>query len=237
MSGNNKIFMGFMALALAAGVGSAARAEDRVLFKIHDIVPIKNADGNVVSCEMGATFYNRSSKDFLNAALTLVWADDVVAETINQEERNSRENKYSSKKKTPRYGTATYDSGTISHNLRLPSLKAKQQLTLKSKIATDKCFLLLNDMEINVTDCSLSDLENSSACNNMFRFIGPKNAEYYSEFKQISPEEEEKQRILQKEKQEDANERLYENTIKAIKTLEDQIEDAQKTYSGSSQKE
>ena len=71
----------------------------------------------------------------------------------------------------------------------------------------------------------------------MFRFIGPKNAEYYSEFKQISPEEEEKQRILQKEKQEDANERLYENTIKAIKTLEDQIEDAQKTYSGSSQKE
>ena len=35
----------------------------------------------------------------------------------------------------------------------------------------------------------MSDKASRQSCANLFRYIGPKNAEYYTEFKEISPEE------------------------------------------------
>lgn len=192
---NSKIFTGCLAMGLASFIGFANAADNVVLFKIHDVVPVKNADGLVVSCDFGATFYNRSPNEINNASLNLVWADEVVADAINQEERNNREAQRSKRRNTPRYGTATYNSNSVSLNLRLPPIKSNQQVSLKSKVATDRCFLLIGDMEINVNSCNVVPKEGAvtttttpEMCKNLFRNVGPKSSEYYSDFLPISVE-------------------------------------------------
>ena len=148
-----KILAQCLGIGLASYIGAASAAEEGVLFKIHDIIPVKNADGIVVSCELGATFYNRTESELTNAALTLSWDDEVVAEAINQEERNAREIKRTPRRNVPRYNTASYNTKDISLNLRLPPIKSHQQVSLKAKVVTDRCFLLLNDVNISVTKC------------------------------------------------------------------------------------
>lgn len=226
MSRKSKLFISCLSIGLAASISSALASEDAVLFKIHDVVPIKNADGNVVSCDLGATFYNRTDKEISNAALNLVWADEVVAEAINQEERNIRESQRISRKNSPRYNTATYNSRNINLNLRLPTLKPHQQITLKSKVVTDRCFLLLDDMEVNITKCGIGDDVNAKSCANLFRFIGPKNAEYYSEFQKISVDQQVAQHNDKTDKQKQEVNSLYKEAINEINALSKQIKDA-----------
>lgn len=227
MTDKSKLFLACLGVGMASYIGAAAAASDAVLFKIHDIVPVKNADGNVTSCEVGATFYNRTASEISNAALNLVWADEVVADAINQEERNAKEAQRTGRRNLPRYNTATYNSRNINMSLRLPPLKPYQQVTLKSKVATDRCFLLLNDMEVNVTKCgtAASDSKSSSKnnCDNLFRFIGPKSPEYYSEFKAVSADEQavQDQGIADKQKQEINN--LYRDTITAANGIVDKM--------------
>ncbi len=187
-----KILARCLGIGFASYIGVASAADEGVLFKIHDIVPVKNADGIVVSCELGATFYNRTESELTNAALTLSWADEVVAEAINQEERNAREARRTSRRNTPRYNTASYNTKDITLNLRLPPIKAHQQVSLKAKVVTDRCFLLLNDVNVNVTKCgNIASDENLNkiGCDNVFIFVSPKSEEYYSEFKEISPDQ------------------------------------------------
>ena len=75
MNKNAKLFITCLGLGMASYINVAAAASDAILFKIHDVVPVKNADGNVVSCDVGATFYNRTEKEINNASLNLIWAD------------------------------------------------------------------------------------------------------------------------------------------------------------------
>ena len=183
-------------MGLASFIGFANAADNVVLFKIHDVVPVKNADGLIVSCDFGATFYNRSPNEVNNTSLNLVWADEVVADAINQEERNNREAQRTNRRNTPRYGTATYNSNTVSLNLRLPPLKPNQQVSLKSKVATDRCFLLIEDMDININSCNvvpqngdMTVVTNSpDMCQNLFRNVSPKSSEYYADFLPVSVE-------------------------------------------------
>ncbi|MBE6445686.1 MAG: hypothetical protein E7019_06550 [Alphaproteobacteria bacterium] len=222
MNMKNKLYIGCFTLALAAYSGIAS-ANDAVLFKIHDITPVKNADGVVVSCDLGATFYNRSKSEVYNTALKLEWADEVVADAINQEERNAKEAKRMNRRNIPRYNTATYNSRNVSLNLRLPTIKPYQQVTLKSKVNTDRCFLLFNDMDIEVTSCNLladkADNKSSSAkdaCKNLFRFIGPKSPEYHMEFKAVSEEEQKTQEDMQMDAQKKEIEKVYGDTVSSI---------------------
>lgn len=193
---NSKIFAGCLAIGLASFIGLSNASDNVVLFKIHDVVPVKDAEGLIVSCDFGATFYNRSPNEVTNASLNLSWADEVVADAINQEARNNKEAMRANRRNTPRYGTATYNSNTVSLNLRLPPLKPNQQVSLKSKVATDRCFLLIEDMEINVNSCNVAMKEgelttasaNNDMCKNLFRNVGPKSSEYYSDFLPVSVE-------------------------------------------------
>ena len=85
-----------------------------------------------------------------------------------------------------------YNTKDITLDLKLPPIKSHQQVFLKAKVVTDRCFLLLNDVNVNVKKCgTASSDENLSkiGCENLFRFISPKSEEYYSEFKEISPNE------------------------------------------------
>lgn len=225
MNKNAKLFITCLGLGMASYVNVAAAASDAILFKIHDVVPVKNADGNVISCDVGATFYNRTDKEINNASLNLIWADEVVADAINQEERNAREAKRLNRRNVARYNTATYNSRNVTMSLRLPSMKPLQQVTLKSKVVTDRCFLLLNDMEVEVTDCGTATEgktvsgRNNNNCSNLFRFISPKNAEYYSEFKPISIDEQKAQEQDASDKQKQEVNTLYKETIDSLAAL------------------
>lgn len=204
-----------------------------VLFKIHDIIPEKDSDGKVIHCNVAATFFNNTKADIANAALSLEWDDEVIAETIDQEERTEKEQKrLNTRNAKSRYSTAGFTTKNITTSLKLPPLKAGQQVSLKTKVATDRCFLLLNDMDINVNNCgtaSMNEKISRNGCNNLFRYISPKMPEYYMEFKEISPAE---QMVLE-DREFDVSKKemntMFESTMAAIKDITSDVPEKQVT--------
>jgi hypothetical protein len=199
MSRKAKLLMQVIGLstALISGVSMAADSKNAetdkgfVLFKIHDIVPEKNANGKVLYCNVGATFFNRTKEDVSNAALTLSWNDDVIGDAIDQEERADKEKRrVDPKAPRPRYSTAGFTGKVVNTSLKLPPLKVGQQVSLKTKVDTDRCFLLLNDMDVTVNNCGTAGMSErrsrSSGCDNLFSYVSPKMPEYYTEFKETS---------------------------------------------------
>lgn len=159
-----------------------------IIFKIHDVVPEKNADGQVVYCNIGATFFNRTKADASNVTLELTWNDNVIGDIIDIEDREEKESRRSGvKEQRSRYSTASFTSKNVSTLLKLPPIKMNQQITMKAKVDTDRCFILLEDMDVNVLSCgTLSDSTSKGACNNYFQYISPKMGEYYTDFKEVS---------------------------------------------------
>ncbi len=200
MNRKMKFLLQVLGLGTALIAGGAVAAPEKeaeklgeILFKIHDVVPEKNADGKVLYCNIGATFFNRTKIDVANASLTLKWEDEVIGETIDQEERAEKERRrVNPNGERARYSTSSFTGKSISTSLKLPPLKAGQQVSLKTKVDTDRCFLLLNDMDINVNNCGtagLNDKVSRQGCNNLFSYVSPKMAEYYTDFKAVSHEE------------------------------------------------
>ena len=234
MSGTAKFLAGVLVLgtALFTEVAGAAEKDDEtplgeVLFKIHDIVPEKNADGKVLYCNIGATFFNNTTMDLTNVALTLRWNDEVIGETIDQEERTAKEQqRTNSRAARSRYSTSGFTSKTINLPLKLPPLKAKQQVSLKTKVDTDRCFLLLNDMDINVNNCgtaSMSGKVSRQGCNNLFRYVSPAGAEYYTEFKEISPEQQAAIEDAELDAEQKELEQLYNEALTAIENIASEV--------------
>ena len=87
----NKFWLGVAGLLLSAGVANAQNADvaaeeesEAILFKVHDISPVKGGiDGEVTSCEFYVTFYNRSKKDIANAQVDLSWMDDSLSDSFS----------------------------------------------------------------------------------------------------------------------------------------------------------
>ena len=86
--------LGVTALVGFGSIGAACAASTNgeginevVLFKIHDVVPEKDANGKVLYCSAGATFFNRTKTDIANASESIistmqafeVSADDVMS--------------------------------------------------------------------------------------------------------------------------------------------------------------
>lgn len=221
----NNVLIRCLSICLASCIGTAQAADDAVLFKIHDIVPIKNADGLVISCELGATFYNRTASEINNAAVNLIWRDEVVSDAIDQEQRDEREATRLSRRRS-RYSTSDYDSDTVTLSLKLPPIKSFQQVSLQSKINTNRCYLLLSDMEVEVANCGMSGGNiakttgrSTAACNNLFRFVSVKNPEYYTEFKEISFSDQTQQEQTMLEQQKQDIDKLYNEAIEAVNAL------------------
>ena len=209
--------------------------EEGILFKIHNVVPVKNSSGLIASCDFSATFYNRTQKTISDTQLTLMWEDEAIDDVINMEKREEKENLRTRKTNVSRYSTSSFTSSSLSMPLRLPTIKPGQQVTLKSKINTDRCFLLLNNVEVKVNKCRLKEAgtdkkkatinSNSSACTGMFLFVSDKNPEYYSEFKEISVNAE---NIKEKDdftKQREELENLYSITANSLNSLADSLKD------------
>ena len=232
MKVNLKYVVPMLAFSLGFGVTDADAAPravkesvGEIIFKIHDVVPEKNADGEIMYCNLGATFFNRTKDDISNLAISLVWNDDVISEAIDLETRAEREAKRNrSKEPKSRYSTSSFTSKSISTDLRLPPIKVNQQITLKTKVDTDRCFLLLNDMDIHVTNCgSLGVASSKEACANYFQYVSPKHGEYYTEFKEISWES----KILQEDEQvsqlQNDVEELYKDTVEVLDSITNDV--------------
>ena len=125
-----------------------------------------------------------------------------------------------------RYSTSGFTSKTINLPLKLPPLKAKQQVSLKTKVDTDRCFLLLNDMDINVNNCgtaSMSGKVSRQGCNNLFRYVSPAGAEYYTEFKEISPEQQAAIEDAELDAEQKELEQLYNEALTAIENIASEV--------------
>jgi hypothetical protein len=193
----------------------------QILFKIHDVVPEKNSEGVVMYCNVGVTFFNRTKSDLNNMAISMVWNDDVISEVIDSEKQVEREAKRNrSNEPRPRYSTANFTSNIISVDLKLPPVKVNQQITLKTKVDTDRCFVLLNDMDLSVLNCGSMGISSSKEnCANYFQYVSPKQPEYHTEFKEISWEN----RLLQEDEavsrlQEEVN-NLYDETMGVLNSI------------------
>ena len=222
--------LGVTALVGFGSIGAACAASTNgeginevVLFKIHDVGPEKDANGKVLYCSAGATFFNRTKTDIANASLTLKWTDDVIGETIDQEERAQREQKRTnSNAQKARYSTSDFTKKEIFLPIKLPPLKVNQQVSLKTKVDTDRCFLLLNDMDISIDNCgTVASGEKTSrrGCENMFRYISPKMADYYTEFKEVSQDELVSMEDAELDAAQDKIKKTYEETLAAIKDI------------------
>ena len=232
MKVNLKYVVSMLAFSLGFGVTDADAAPravkesvGEIIFKIHDVVPEKNADGTVLYCNLGATFFNRTKSDVSNLAVSLVWNDDVIGEIIDVEDREEREIKKSNPKEPrSRYSTANFTSKVVSADLKLPPIKVNQQITLKTKVDTDRCFILLNEMDIVPLNCgSLVVSSSKDKCSNYFQYVSPKQGEYFTDFKEISWEN----RMLEEDEQvsqlQDDVDNLYNETIDILDSITNKI--------------
>jgi len=166
--------------------------EANVIFKIHDIVPEKDVEGNVTSCNISVTFFNHYSKALSNTQISLTWEDEAIDDIINQEDHEQKEKLHRDPNAAaPRYPTSKTTSPIVSTIVKLPLINANQQISLKNKVNTDRCFLLLGDVDFKVNSCSFAG-ENSTDrnCRANFNYITPQDPQYFSEFKEISYEQE-----------------------------------------------
>ena len=79
---------------------------------------------------------------------------------------------------------------------------------------------LLNDMDILVNNCgTLSASSSKDACSNYFQYISPKNGEYYTNFKEISWEEQvaaEDDHVVQIQ---DDIKKIFDDTVRTIDAI------------------
>lgn len=192
-----------------------AESTPQVLFKLHDIKPVLDSEGMVSSCEFSATFYNRTGNDVASAQIDFSWKDEVI---INDNEREEKRNSRSSRRVRNR--KVSGDSGELYSSINLPPLKNDRQITLKSKVETDKCFLLLENVDTKVVSCAFTSKSGADkGCVNLFKLVTPDNQQYYVEFKSVLVEEEAEQEKSQYQQLLTEIESGYDTVLKGIQNI------------------
>ena len=229
----NKFWLGVAGLLLSAGVANAQNADvaaeeesEAILFKVHDISPIKGGiDGEVTSCEFYVTFYNRSKKDIANAQVDLSWMDDSLSDLIAAEQKDSTERNKKGEKVEANFSyTQKLNPPQLSVSVKVPPLKPYKQMTTKQSLDTDRCYVLMNPLSMNVKSCSIKQTENTSFygdenCSNMFHFVSQDNPEYYMDFQPISFSTQQNVDMKERANQERAVEEQYRKTVRDMDSL------------------
>lgn len=207
MTVNRKIIFPALAMALVGGAASVkaqssdAASPENVLFKIHDVQSVKNADGVINACDYNITFYNRSPRQLKSATLNLNWMDNSIASIITEEKKEEK------KKSGRNYSkTEEVDSAALSTSVDVPTLEPYKQVTIRSRLQSDKCFLMLSDVNFSVKSCNIADntdgnamrvpvnnRNSGAACDGVFKFVPSTDPEYYRDFKPVSYEEDRRQ--------------------------------------------
>ena len=233
-------------------VSKITSGENVVLFKIHDVASLKNDDGVITECEFSLTLYNRSPKYIDGATIDLTWVDEGVSSVIEEEEKKDIEDVAAGRDKVRRMKlpkTENFVSKDLTASVNLPSIKPFRQVSLKSKIKSDRCFLMIEDATYTFSSCNVSDTGSSntnknpsagnairlnssilaqsgssvgggSECDNLFRFVSARDPEYYREFQKVSFNEEASQR--QESRAKDLKE-FEDNYGKIMENLNDAV--------------
>lgn len=198
------------ALSFAAGQApkknNAKTAEpttrsDAVIFKIHNIDPVME-EGVVKGCNYMITLYNRTSINFRTFTVNLSWPDQVderfkfdrYVESILGVEEAEKQRTFFEKE---------IASKPVQTSVTVNAFGADKQISLRSYMDNEKCYLMLSDAQFSVTPCDIArNAETAinfglgagqSDCTNLFQFVSTENPEYFGEFKRMSATEEEAQ--------------------------------------------
>jgi len=210
-----------------------------VLFKIHNIKPIKNNEGKVTDCEFSATFYNRSNNNIDNAQININWHDDAISNVIEDEKaaalKKIQEEHYGESvdmMPAPVSDTEKTTPVLLTANLQLPPLKPYRQVSLRSKIASDRCFLMINDATFKLDACNATNPEKTgvtlatqgmAVCNNLFKFVSARDPEYYREFKKVAFNEEIKAKQNARKQEQQSLTEIYNKAVSNLSKATDII--------------
>ena len=232
MTGNKKFLFSALAFVMAGcvSVPSVQAADDAILYKIHDVKPIKNDAGALVGCDYNATFFNRTSSNLKSADINLVWFDDTVNAMAQQEQKKNEQassNRNTRNKKSNQKVPESSSVASISSSIQLANLAPAQQKTVHAKISSDRCFLLIGDVSLAASNCDVAAADNASGssfkgnqgCGGLFKFVPASDPQYYSEFKQISPEEEKVQQENTRIEQRNKINQAYGETLAQFKKV------------------
>ena len=232
MTGNKKFLFSALAFVMAGcvSVPSVQAADDAILYKIHDVKPIKNDAGILVGCDYNATFFNRTSSNLKSADINLVWFDDTVNAMAQQEQKNNEQassNRNSRNRKSNQKAPESSSVASVSSSIQLANLAPSQQKTVHAKISSDRCFLLIGDASLAASNCDVAAADNASGssfkgnqgCSGLFKFVPASDPQYYSEFKQISPEEEKVQQENTRIEQRNKINQAYGETLAQFKKV------------------
>ncbi len=207
-------------------VSQAQMSSSEVIYKIHDVSPVKE-NNEVVSCDFSVTFYSRAPQMVSNLELNLSWVDEVIDNQIKAEKQekvldaNGNVAGYRGQSKTE-----SYTAKKIGTDVSVPPLSPSKQLSIKANIKTDRCFLLLQKPMLSVRKCRYGNgqaEEMIGMCNNLFRYISPEQGDYYSEFKPVSYEQEQKEIEDKAKKEKDELENIYENALSSVKRISETL--------------
>ena len=167
--------------------------DNAVIFKIHDIKPVDN-EGVVTGCDFLLTLYNRTAVNFRSFTINLDWIDEV--------ESSFRFDKYlesvigfEEMRKQKEYLGEKFESEPLRTAITVNAFGADTQISVKSHIDSEKCYLLLKEASFNVTPCdivrSIDNMTTSASqdCTNLFQMVDTSNPEYFGQFKNVSATE------------------------------------------------
>lgn len=203
-----------------------------ILFKIHDIKPVVNAEGATTACEYTATFFNRTPLSLRQAKINFGWNDDISEKFFAEEEENNEEENAEGEKqeKAPKPAPKANEKeplGSILSSVDLPALGSLRQISVQGRAETDKCFALFDNLKFEVSVCNILGQDGSRQgrdnvrgnvnCAGLFAFVNSKHPEYYGEFKEISYEE---QVAMEKTAEEKETEAIANVNKKIVSNLE-----------------
>ena len=227
-----------------------ASGENVVLFKIHDIKPLRDDVGDIKECEFGLTLYNRSPKTIDAITMDLSWLDESVAEVIDAEYKDEQEALNKQKlqhsvaknlknvQNQPQPKTEDFTPKMLNTSIDLPKIKPFRQVTLKSKLKSDRCFLMMKEVDVSFSSCNITDekpdnvdrraalnrSQTPNECKSLFRFVSPRDPEYYREFQKVSFNEDAARRQQVRKNDMEEMEKNYNKIIQSVNHVTEVLE-------------
>ncbi len=152
-----------MVVAAFANIDNAIASEgNNILFKIQDVEKIELPNGKNY-CSFDIYFKNNSGIDLKEFGVNLEWDDNFDVD----------------KGKT-----------TVIESIGGGEILSGQQVIIKHKTETPKCFLLQDEMTATASKCVIGKRNDVAKCKGIFKYIKPFDKEYFANFelkKEVSP--------------------------------------------------
>ncbi len=208
----------------AANAADDEEKQEEILFKIHDIVPVQNREGEVIACDFNTTVYNRSTFTLREAVLDFTWKDTSLEDVIKAEKEEDAEKNNNSGRAYSE--TERRTSQEVNVQVEVPSIKPYRQVTLNNRVNSDRCFLLIQNVEFEVQNCSAEGVASGgrssrrggqrNSCTKLFKYVSPESAQYYMDFKEITPDEEKAKEDAAKQASKNEVVDIYTKTVNSL---------------------